>query len=97
MIACDGQTTHEAEVTRPADLAAARERWPVIWVDVEGLEDQAAIRAIGDIFEIGEFALEDAVTPDERPKVEVFAPAGLVLGFVAGLAWLVQLAAGTKR
>ncbi len=72
MIACDGETTHEAEVTQAADLVAARERWPVIWIDVEGLEDQATIRTIGDIFEIGEFALEDAVTPDERPKVEMF-------------------------
>ena len=72
MIACDGQTTHEADVGEPAELAIARERWPVIWVDVEGLEDLSTIQQIGDIFEIGEFALEDAVTPDERPKVEVF-------------------------
>lgn len=30
---------------------------------------------------------------DARLGSHVFAPAGLVLGFVAGLAWLVQLAA----
>ena len=72
LVACDGQTTHEATVARPEELVAARPRWPVIWVDVEGFEDLATIRAIGEAFEIGELALEDAVTPDERPKVEVF-------------------------
>ncbi len=72
MTACDGQETHESVVLRPDELALARERWPVIWVDVEGLDDLATIRMIGDIFQVGDLALEDAVTPDERPKVEVF-------------------------
>ena len=57
---------------KPEELAAARAKWPVIWVDVEGLDDLATIRGIGQVFGIGDLALEDAVTPDERPKVEVF-------------------------
>ena len=72
LVGCDGQTTQESIVGRAEELVEARRRWPVIWVDVEGFEDLATIRAIGEVFEIGEFALEDAVTPDERPKVEVF-------------------------
>jgi magnesium transporter len=72
LVGCDGQTTQESIVGRAEELVEARRRWPVIWVDVEGFEDLATIRAIGAVFEIGEFALEDAVTPDERPKVEVF-------------------------
>lgn len=72
MIACDGATCHEALITRPDELTVAREKWPIVWIDVEGLEDQATNRMIGDIFQIGDLALEDAVTPDERPKVESF-------------------------
>jgi magnesium transporter len=72
LVACDGQTTHESIVQKPEELAAARAKWPVIWVDVEGLDDLATIRGIGQVFGIGDLALEDAVTPDERPKVEVF-------------------------
>ena len=72
MIACDGSTTHEATVLRAEELTIAREKWPVTWLDVEGIDDLATIRMIGDVFEIGELALEDAITPDERPKVEVF-------------------------
>jgi magnesium transporter len=82
LVGCDGQTTEEVTVGQPQDLLAARQRWPVIWVDVEGFEDLATIRAIGEVFEIGEFALEDAVTPDERPKVEAIVtdPVAIFLG-----------------
>ena len=72
LIACDGSTVHEATVLRADELTIAREKWPVIWLDVAGFEDLATIRMIGQVFQIGELALEDAVTPDERPKVEVF-------------------------
>ena len=55
-----------------SELAIARERWPVVWLDVDGFGDLETIRSVGRIFDIGDLALEDAVTPDERPKVEVF-------------------------
>jgi len=72
LVACDGTNAHESIVQQPAALEAERDRWPVLWIDVEGLDDLATTRAIGETFGIGELALEDAVTPDERPKVEVF-------------------------
>ena len=72
LTACDGSTTHESTVLSPQELTIAREKWPVVWLDVDGFEDLATIRAVGQIFEIGDLALEDATTPDERPKVEVF-------------------------
>jgi Mg2+ and Co2+ transporter CorA len=78
MLACDGTTTEETTILRPEELAAAREKWPVVWIDVEGLDDPAAASLIGRVFEIGELALEDAVTPDERPKVEIFGHQVLV-------------------
>jgi magnesium transporter len=78
MLCCDGDTCQETIVQRPEELAIAREKWPVVWIDVEGLEDAEAIRMIGGVFRIGELALEDAATPDERPKVEVFGHQVLV-------------------
>ena len=72
LTACDGSTTHESTVLAPQELTIAREKWPVVWLDVDGFEDLSIIRAVGQIFEIGDLALEDAITPDERPKVEVF-------------------------
>jgi magnesium transporter len=78
MLGCDGATCQETVVLRPEELAVAREKWPVVWIDVEGLDDAESIRMIGDVFQIGELALEDATTPDERPKVEVFGHQVLV-------------------
>ncbi len=72
LTACDGSTTHESTVLSLQELPIAREKWPVVWLDVDGFGDLATIRAVGQIFEIGDLALEDATTPDERPKVEVF-------------------------
>ena len=83
MIACDGTTTHEATVLRPEELTVAREKWPVIWLDVDGVDDLATIRMIGQVFEISDLALEDAITPDERPKVEVFGHQVLIAVRVA--------------
>jgi magnesium transporter len=72
LTASDGSSAHESEVLAPQELRVAREKWPVVWLDVDGFEDLETIRAVGRIFEIGDLALEDAITPDERPKVEVF-------------------------
>ena len=72
LLGCDPTTSAESTVVRADELTIARETWPVLWIDVEGLDDPATTRMIGDGFEISDLALEDAVTPDERPKVEVF-------------------------
>jgi magnesium transporter len=72
LIGCDGAGTSETTVSTDAEIEAARRRWPVIWLDVEGVDDLATVRMVGDAFGIGPLALEDAVTPDERPKVEAF-------------------------
>ena len=72
LLGCEPSRSEEWAIDRPEELAAARETWPVLWVDVEGLDDPATARLIGDVFGIGELALEDAITPDERPKVELF-------------------------
>ena len=83
LIGCDGETTHESTVVAPQELSIAREKWPVVWLDVDGFGDAAAIRTVGELFEIGELALEDAVTPDERPKVEVFGHQVLIAARMA--------------
>jgi magnesium transporter len=72
LIGCDGTEVTEVRVTQAAEIQVARSRWPIIWLDVEGIDDLVTVRMVGDAFDIGPLALEDAVTPDERPKVEAF-------------------------
>ena len=70
--ACSVDACHERIVTNIKELSVDILQWPLLWIDVEGLDDVPTIRAIGKLFEIPHLALEDAVTPDERPKVEFF-------------------------
>lgn len=45
-------------------------KWPVIWVNVDGLSDVATISAIGQIFSLHALALEDTLNLQQRPKTE---------------------------
>ena len=48
----------------------ARKRFPIIWVDVDGLSDIGAIRELGEEFDLHGLALEDVVNVHQRPKAE---------------------------
>lgn len=43
-----------------------------IWIDVEGLHDLEAIRAIGKVHGLHDLVLEDIVNPIQRPKAELY-------------------------
>ncbi len=47
-------------------------RFPVLWVNVNGLGDTAKLQALGDYFKLHPLALEDAVNTHQRPKVDQF-------------------------
>jgi magnesium transporter len=67
------ESCEELEVASPAELAPLRGRWPVLWVDVEGVGDASSIEAIGHIFDLHRLALEDVINVHQRPKVEEYA------------------------
>jgi magnesium transporter len=48
-------------------------RWPVTWVNIDGLGDAEVIRKIGQIFGLHSLALEDVVNVHQRSKVESYA------------------------
>lgn len=58
-----------------ADLAALpglRERFKVVWLDVQGLGDARLIESIGALFGLHRLALEDVVNVHQRAKVELY-------------------------
>ncbi|MBI4183518.1 MAG: magnesium/cobalt transporter CorA [Proteobacteria bacterium] len=57
----------------PAELSSLIGRWPVLWVNVDGLGDVEAIRRVGETFGLHPLALEDVVNVHQRPKVEEYA------------------------
>ena len=47
-------------------------RWPVVWLNVDGLADVAAVTRLGHRFGLHPLALQDALTPSQRPKAETY-------------------------
>ena len=58
-----------ADLTR---LPALLEKWPVTWVNVEGLGDAEVLAELGRIFNLHHLALEDVLHPHQRPKAEPY-------------------------
>jgi magnesium transporter len=62
----------EETVAEPAGIEPLRARWPVVWVDVEGVGDAQTIVALGELFDLHLLALEDVVHTHQRPKMEEY-------------------------
>lgn len=62
----------EEEVRDLDRLAAYRERYPVTWINVDGLGDAATIRRLGELFSLHPLAQEDVVNVHQRSKVEPY-------------------------
>ncbi|MEW6297764.1 MAG: magnesium/cobalt transporter CorA [Thermodesulfobacteriota bacterium] len=62
----------EQEVTDPGRIRDFLGRWPVTWVNVEGLGDAGTVRALGELFGLHPLALEDVIHVHQRAKVEQY-------------------------
>jgi magnesium transporter len=52
------------------EIETYRERWRVVWLDVEGVEDADVMADVGEVFGVPRLALEDIQSTAHRPKVE---------------------------
>lgn len=48
------------------------DKWPVVWIEVEGLGDAETIRALGELLGLHGLALEDVLNTHQRPKIEQY-------------------------
>jgi magnesium transporter len=62
----------EESVTRVDRIPDFLGKYPVTWINVDGLGDVATIRALGELFDLHPLALEDVVHVHQRAKVEPF-------------------------
>lgn len=60
----------EFKAVKIDDLAAMRAQWPMMWIDVQGLRDQHTIEHLGEMFGLHRLALEDVLSPYQRPKID---------------------------
>jgi magnesium transporter len=54
-----------------------------VWIEVQGLGNEATLRALGELFGIHPLALEDVVNTPQRPKVEEYPEQLLVITRIA--------------
>jgi magnesium transporter len=56
----------------PRDLPRLRGQFPVVWINVDGVEHADTVRTIGEGFGLHKLALEDVMHVTQRPKVEPY-------------------------
>jgi magnesium transporter len=62
----------QEKLAGPQDVRPFLEKWPVTWLNVDGLGDARVLTAIGEIFGLHRLALEDVLNLHQRPKVEEY-------------------------
>ncbi len=63
----------EVALKNPEEIRDLIARWPVVWLNVDGLGDEAILRSIQAIFGIHPLAMEDVTDTTQRAKVEQYA------------------------
>ena len=62
----------ERTLQHPDEVKEFMQKWPLIWLNVDGLGDEATLRSIAHIFNIHPLALEDIADTSQRAKVEQY-------------------------
>ncbi|MBK1719950.1 magnesium/cobalt transporter CorA [Thiocystis violacea] len=80
-VVCTDYSPERIETQQVADigafLAVHRPSWTKVrWIHVEGLQDQAVIRALAEKYQLHPLAIEDVLHVGHRPKLEDFPGTG---------------------
>jgi magnesium transporter len=69
----------ECDLTDPAALACYARPDTVTWIEIEGVGDEARLRAIFDCFGIHALAMADVVNVPQRPRTDIYDGHDLVI------------------
>lgn len=67
-----GHDHEEFENATVEQIAQVRAKFPLIWVNVDGLGDAETVRRIGEMFGLHKLALEDVLSTHQRAKMDSF-------------------------
>lgn len=62
----------EKALSNPSEIREYIGKWPVVWVNIEGLGSTDVVKQVGEIFSIHHLALEDVLNVHERAKIESY-------------------------
>jgi magnesium transporter len=66
------ESVDEWETDASDTFAGLRDERGIVWVDVQGLGDEALLRRLGELFDLHPLAVEDVVNIPQRPKTEAY-------------------------
>jgi magnesium transporter len=72
VFAYDGQRCVEVQPKSVLEIRQFLDKYPVTWVNVDGLGDPHVIEELGRLFQLHPLALEDVVNTHQRPKIDQF-------------------------
>jgi len=72
LVAFGPDQLHEETLSDLSALESLTGRWPVVWLNVDGLGDADTLLRIGDAFGLHRLTLEDIVNVPQRPKMEAY-------------------------
>lgn len=75
----------ERSIDHPKQVLDFLDRWPVVWIDVEGLGDAEIIRALGELLGLHRLALEDVLNVHQRSKLEQYPGYYFIVAHMARL------------
>ena len=70
VIAYDVDSVEERDISRPEELKDILKKWPMTWINVDGLGSVDMIEGLGQVLNLHILALEDAVSMTQRAKTE---------------------------
>lgn len=62
----------EREIHEVSQIRPLLEKWPVVWVNVDGLGDVNVLQRLGDLFGLHPLALEDVLDVHQRAKLDLY-------------------------
>ena len=74
------EALQEQEVDDPRLIGDFLKKFPVTWVNVNGLGDAVVIKALAEVFGLHRLALEDVINLGQRAKVEQFSDHLFIVG-----------------
>ncbi|MEX2140895.1 MAG: magnesium/cobalt transporter CorA [Pirellulales bacterium] len=72
VFAYNGERCVEVQPKSVAEIREHLDKYPVTWVNVDGLGDKQVIEDLGKLFRLHPLALEDVVNTHQRPKVDQY-------------------------
>ncbi len=88
-IAFGAEGCQEQVISEVAELRPLLEKWPLTWINVDGVGDAAMVQEIGSLFGFHRLALEDVVHVHQRAKAEHYGDVLFVVAQMplAGRVW----------